>query len=92
MKSEKKKKILDEVRDVIRTLRYSIHTERLYCEWIRRFILFHDMKSREDLKGGEEKITSFLTFLATEKNFSPATQNQAMNALIFLYQERIKKM
>jgi Phage integrase, N-terminal SAM-like domain len=43
------------------------------------------MKSRADLKDGERKIESFLTHLARDGNVSPSTQNQAMNALIFLY-------
>ncbi|MBA3037218.1 MAG: hypothetical protein FP814_12075 [Desulfobacterium sp.] len=46
------RKILDEVRDVIRLLHYSIHTERTYCDWIKRYILFHQMKSRGDLADG----------------------------------------
>jgi len=90
MKRTKKKKILDEVRDVMRVLHYSIHTERAYCEWIKRFILFHGMKSRDDLKGGEAKITAFLTHLAVEKDIASATQNQAMNALVFLYRRVLK--
>jgi len=47
---------LDEVRDVMRLHRYSIHTERTYCDWIKKYILFHNMKSREDLADGEKKI------------------------------------
>ena len=43
------RKILDEVRDVMRLKHYSIHTERSYCGWIKRFIKFHQMKSRDDL-------------------------------------------
>ncbi len=86
----KKRKILDEVRDVMRLKHYSIHTERTYCEWIRRFIHFHTMQSRDDLKGGEAKIEQFLTHLAVHANVAPATQNQAMNALIFLYRRVLK--
>lgn len=90
LQREKKKKILEEVRDVMRVGHYSIHTERAYCDWIKRFILFHGMKSRDDLHGGEEKITQFLTHLAVEKDIAAATQNQAMNALVFLYRKVIK--
>ncbi len=90
LQREKKKKIIEEVRDVMRVGHYSIHTERVYCDWIKRFILFHGMKSRDDLQGGEGKITQFLTHLAVEKDISPATQNQAMNALVFLYKKVIK--
>ena len=66
---------------------YSIHTERSYCAWITRFITFHNMRSREDLNGGEAKIEAFLTHLAVHEQVSPSTQNQAMNALIFLYKK-----
>jgi hypothetical protein len=55
------KKLLDEVKDVMRLKHYSIHTERSYCDWIKRFVMYHKMSSRQDLKGGEQKIESFLT-------------------------------
>jgi len=88
--SRKDKKILDQVREVMRLKHYSIHTERSYCDWIRRYVLFHRMNSRDDLVGGEKKIEQFLTHLAIEKNIAPATQNQAMNALVFLYKKVLK--
>jgi len=90
IKKQNNRRILDEVRDVIRLYHYSIHTERSYLDWIKRFILFHNMKSRNDLVDGEEKITAFLTHLAVERNVAPATQNQAMNALVFLYKKVLK--
>jgi len=91
MSTPKNRKLLDEVRDVMRLLHYSIHTERTYCEWIKRFVQFHRMKSREDLADGEKKIEAFLTHLAVHGNIAPATQNQAMNALIFLYRKVLKQ-
>ena len=93
MSSEKNnsRKIMDEVRDVMRLHHYSIHTERSYRDWIQRFILFHNMKSRDDLKEGELKIEQFLTHLAVHKNVAPSTQNQAMNALVFLYKKVLKQ-
>lgn len=86
-KSQSKKLLLDEVRDVMRRSHYSIHTERSYCDWIKRYVLFHNMKSREDLGNSEEKVESFLTYLAVDGNVAPSTQNQAMNALVFLYKK-----
>ena len=80
-------KVLDQVRSVLRLHHYSIHTERTYIEWIRRFIHFHRMESRADLAGGEAKIEAFLTDLAVKGNVAAATQNQAMNALVFLYRK-----
>ena len=90
MSTQKERKLMDEVRDVMRLHHYSIHTERTYCDWIKRYVLFHKMKSREDLTDGEHKIELFLTDLAVNKNVSPATQNQALNALVFLYKKVLK--
>jgi integron integrase len=78
-------KLLDEVRNVLRLHHYSIHTERSYVDWIVRFVRFHGMRSRADLVPAEPKIEAFLTDLAVRGNVAPATQNQAMNALVFLY-------
>jgi hypothetical protein len=71
-------KLLDQVRNVLRLHHYSIHTETSYVDWIKRYIRFHDMKSREDLADGERKIEAFLTDLAAHGNVAPSTQNQAM--------------
>jgi integron integrase len=90
MSSQKNKRLLDEVRDYMRLKHYSIHTERVYCDWIKRFVQFHQMASRDDLKKGEQKIEEFLTYLAVKSNVAPATQNQAMNALVFLYRKVLK--
>lgn len=90
MSSKNEKKLLDQVIDVMRLNHYSIHTERAYCDWIKRYVLFHEITSRDDLAGGEEKIERFLTHLALEKNIAPATQNQAMNALVFLYKKVLR--
>ncbi len=78
-------KLLDEVRQVLRLRHYSIHTERSYVAWIVRFVRFHGMRSRADLFPAEPKIEVFLTDLAMRGNVAAATQNQAMNALVFLY-------
>jgi hypothetical protein len=77
--------ILDEMHDVMRRRHYSIHTERAYCDWVKKYIVHFNMKSRDDLIDGSQKIERFLTFLAREKNVAPSTQNQAMNALVFFY-------
>jgi integrase len=55
-----KLKLLDQVREVMRLKHYSIRTERCYCDWIRRYIHFHGLRSREDLQGAEPKIELFL--------------------------------
>jgi hypothetical protein len=74
MSTRKGRRILDEVRDAMRLHNYSIHTERAYCEWIKRYVHFHGMNSRDDLADGEQKIEAFLTHLAVDKSVSPSTQ------------------
>ena len=84
-------KILDDMRDVMRRRHYSIRTERSYCAWVKRFVLHFNMKSRNDLTEGEKKIETYLTFLARDRNVAPSTQNQALNALVFLYKHVLKQ-
>jgi integron integrase len=91
-KSEEKRaakgpRLLEQVRQVMRLHHYSLHTERAYLEWIRRYVRFHRMQRREDLAGGQAKIEAFLTDLAVNGRVAPATQNQALNALVFLYKK-----
>src|SRR5436190_2729834 len=78
-------KLLDQMKGVLRVHRYALRTERAYVDWVRRYVKFHGMKSREDLGGGTKKVEAFLTHLAVEGNVAPSTQNQALNALLFLY-------
>jgi integron integrase len=85
-------KLLDDVRRVLRLHHYSIHTERAYVEWIVRFVRFHSMRSRADLLPAEAKIEAFLTDLAVHGNVAAATQNQAMNALVFLYKRVLNQV
>jgi integrase len=75
--------LLDDVRKVLRLHHYSMHTERSYVEWIVRFVRFHSMRSRQDLFPAEPKSKAFLTDLAIHGNVAAATQNQAMNALVW---------
>ena len=90
MSIKKEKRLLEEVRDFMRLKHYSIHTERSYCDWIKRYVSFHQMTSRDDMHSGEKKIEQFLTDLAVNHHIAPATQNQAMNALVFLYKHILK--
>ena len=70
-------KLLGQVRQVLRLHHYSIHTERSYVDWIKRYVQFHQMRCREDLAEGERKIEAFLTDLAVRGQVAAATQNQA---------------
>lgn len=58
------KKLLDQVRDLIRLKHYSIHTEAAYTDWIKRFILFHHKRHPQEM--GSPEIEAFLTHLAVE--------------------------
>jgi integron integrase len=77
--------LLDQVRDRVRTLHYSIRTEEAYLKWIRDFIIFH--RKRHPSEMGAKEIGTFLSYLATERNIAASTQNQALAALLFLYKE-----
>src|SRR2546422_4136871 len=78
-----KPKLLDQVREVIRRKHYSIRTEQAYCDWIKRFILFHHKRHPAEM--AEAEITAFLTYLAAKVNVAASTQNQHLSALLFLY-------
>jgi integron integrase len=78
-------KLLEQMRGVLRLHRYAIRTERTYCDWVRRYVKFHGMKSREDLADGARKVEAFLSDLAVRGRVSASTQNQAFQALVFLY-------
>ena len=78
-----KARLLDEVREVIRVKHYSIRTEDAYVQWIKRFIFFHGKRHPREM--GAKEIEAFLTDLAVRGKVAASTQNQALNALVFLY-------
>jgi hypothetical protein len=77
-----KLKLMDQMREVLRLRHYSIRTEGSYCDWVRRYVRFHKMRSREELVPGEGKIEEFLSDLAVNGQVAASTQNQAFNALL----------
>jgi integron integrase len=79
------RKLLDQVRDKIRFKHFSLSTEKTYVSWIRQFILFHGKRHPTEM--GAAEVESFLTYLATQRHVSSATQNQALSALLFLYRD-----
>ncbi len=81
-------KLLDLVRDAIRTRQYSIRTEEAYVAWIKRYINYHGRQHPEEL--GTEHIEAFLTHLAVDEQVAASTQNQALSALLFLYREVLR--
>jgi integrase len=80
-----KLKLMDQVREVLRLKHYAIRTEQAYCDWIKRYVCFHKMRCREDLFPGTDKVELFLSDLAVNGHVAASTQNQAFNALLFLY-------
>lgn len=81
--SDGKPRLLEQVRNVIRYRHYSIRTEEAYLQWIRRYIHFHNKRHPREM--GAKEVTAFLTHLAVQRDVSPSTQNQALNAILFLY-------
>jgi integron integrase len=77
--------LITRVREAIRVRHYSIRTEKTYVDWIKRYIRFHQMKHPDSV--GADGVKRFLTWLAVEHNVAASTQNQALNALVFLYRE-----
>lgn len=85
----KQPRLRDQVRAVIRVNHYSIRTEKTYWYWIRYFIRFQQMKHPRDM--GPREVNEFLTWLAVHRNVAAATQAQALNALVFLYDKVLDK-
>lgn len=79
----RKPRLMDQVRTVLRTRHYSRRTEKTYCYWVRYFIRYHGMRHPREMS--EPEVREFLSWLAVEKHVAAATQNQALNALVFLY-------
>src|SRR5664280_511318 len=94
-----KLKFLDQCREVMRFKQLARRSEETYVQWIRRFILFHRRRAtitdaplqkwvwRHPREMGEAEVRSFLTDLAVTRRVGAATQNQALNAMLFLYRE-----
>lgn len=82
-------RLLVQVRDAVRRRHYSYRTEKAYLQWVRRYILFH--RKRHPAEMGEGEISMFLTHLAVERRVSASTQNQAFNALLFLYKHVLNR-
>jgi len=84
----KRSDFLDRVREVIRTNQFSYSTEKTYVSWIYRYIVFHHRRHPAGM-GGKE-VAEFLSYLAVQRKVSASTQNQALNALVFLYRKVLK--
>ena len=77
------------VKQAVRESNFSIRTERTYLDWIKRYILFHNKRNPANM--GENEVAAFIDYLANERKVSASTQNQALNALVFLYEKILQK-
>jgi site-specific recombinase XerD len=87
--SRQQPKLLDQVRYAIRAKHYSLRTEEAYVQWVRRFILFHNKRHPKDM--GAEEVRQFLSDLAVNHHVAASTQNQALSAILFLYQHVLRQ-
>ena len=75
----------DQLRGVIRRRQMSPRTEETYVQWYKRYVRHFNLRHPREM--GAEQITEFLTYLATQKQLGRASQNQALDALVFLYEQ-----
>ena len=83
-------KLIDQVRQHIRTRHLSIRTERAYIRWIERFLRYEKNRTgawRHPGQMGSDEINGFLTYLAVNRKVAASTQNQALSALLLLFRE-----
>lgn len=78
-------RLLDQVKQVMRVKHYALRTEECYTQWIKRFVLFHGKRHPRDM--GAAELELFLSDLAVQGHVSASTQNQALNAIVFLYRD-----
>jgi len=81
-------RLLDEVRRQVRYHHYSIRTEQAYVQWVRSYVRYHQLRHPAELSQGD--VEAFLTWLAHDQRVSPSTHNQALSALLFLYQKVLR--
>lgn len=82
-------RFLDQLANACRRRHLSYRTEQSYVAWVRRFILFHNKRHPQDL--GPTEVRAFLTHLAVNRKVSASTQNQALNAIVFMYREVVRR-
>src|SRR5215211_6080432 len=78
-------RLLEQVREAVRTRHYSIRTEEAYIRWAREYILFCGKRHPSEL--GAAEVSAFISHLAVKRKVAASTQTQALSALLFLYRE-----
>ena len=79
-----KRKLLDRIKREVKRRNYSYSTEKTYCQWVIRYVRYHNLTHPREL--GNRDIVRYLNYLANECNLAASTQNQALSALVFLYE------
>lgn len=77
------RRLLDQLRDRLRYLYYSIRTEEAYVHWVRAFVRFQGLRHPKEM--GADEVQAFLSWLVVERHVSVSTHRQALSALLFLY-------
>ena len=82
-------RLLDQVRERLRYMHYSLQTEKSYVYWIKFFVRWHGRSGamRHPREMGQSEVEAFLTILAAERRVSTSTHRQALSALLYLYKE-----
>ena len=83
--SPKPGRLMDQVREVLRFHHYAFSTEKSYVSWILQYIRFNNLRHPKEM--GKHEIERFLSHLVINRNVSASTQNQALNAILFLYKQ-----
>lgn len=83
------KRLLDQMRERLRYMHYSLNTEKTYLYWVRWFIRFSGMRHPRDM--GQPEVEAFLTMLANERKVAVSTHRQALSAILYLYKEVLAK-
>jgi integron integrase len=78
-------RLLDQVRERVRYLHYSIRTKQAYVHWVRAFVRFHHMRHPREM--GQPEVEAFLSWLAAGRQVTVSTHRQALSALLFLFQK-----
>jgi site-specific recombinase XerD len=79
------KRLLDQLRERLRYMHYSLRTEQAYVHWVKAFVRWHGLRHPREI--GAAEVERFLTHLATDRHVSSATHRQALSALVYLYRE-----
>jgi hypothetical protein len=87
--TKKQNDLIEKIKNEIRYRHYSINTEYSYLDWIIRYISFFDGASPETLSASD--IRKYLDYLAIKRNVSASTQNQALNAIVFMYTQVLNR-